>query len=469
MTHDERHDDTSPETPLRDELDLEAWRVDSPPSDFAERVLTRVAQEKRAPARARMRSRFGVWTAVASLGAAAAIAIVWTRGGAPTHGELVARERVEASIGSRARVVLEPGAAVSWNGDDVEQKQGDVFYRVEPGARFRVHTAAGDIEVKGTCFGVRVRDMQKRDLKSGAVGAAVTALAFVGVYEGRVAVSHAGQRVEIGAGESARTGSGNLTKASLGDGDRAFEANAAAASESDPLANANRNLVDQVSDYRRRLDTLAEQKTQLEAKLASSEKQLEAARANGTAPREKNEFDLDPNEWKSLAETATIKARTPCVRETSWEPTPETLNKLGLAPADGAILKNAYAHSNERVWNALRPICAAALGSAEVAARLGANTCQHLVLDLERRKDGPAVEEAMAFVGEVRAGIRPMPEPNAPIHPVAKMFLAVTGESKAFEAELAQSLGPEEAHRVTFAEDMCMSQSTWSGRRRDKK
>lgn len=463
MTNDERQEE-SPDAPLGESFDLDVWRADAPPAGFAESVLLRVVAEKRA----RVRRRVGVIAAIASLSAAAALAIVWSRGAVPLHGEAIASDRTEISIGERARVVLEPGAMIKWNGDDVEQPRGDVFYRVEPGARFRVHTPAGDVEVKGTCFGVRVRDMQKRDFKAGAIGAAATALAFIGVYEGRVAVSHAGQRVELGAGESTQTGTGALTKATLSAGQHDFDAKLAETSQ--PLEAANQSLVAQVGDYRRRLDALAEQKASLEAKLQTSEKQLEAARANGTAPLAKHEFDLEPSDWKALAAEGTVKARIPCFRKSGWEPSPDSLNKLGLAPSDAAPIKNAYTHSNDRVWSVIKPLCIAAIGNPEVVDRLGPNTCQHLLLDIERSKDNEATDRAMAFVGEVRAGERPMPGPNEPIHPVTKMFLAVTGEAKAFESELAQSFGPEEAHRLTYAEDMCMGHSTWgSGLRKGKK
>ena len=103
--------------------------------------------------------------------------------------------------------MLEPGAHVKWNGDAIDQSGGDVFWRVEPGARFVVHTPAADVTVKGTCFRVKVNDeeddMNGRDVKVGAVGAVLAATAFVGVYEGKVAVSHAGQSVDLVAGQSA--------------------------------------------------------------------------------------------------------------------------------------------------------------------------------------------------------------------------------------------------------------------------
>src|SRR4029077_935812 len=123
--------------------------------------------------------RWGTAAGVAGVLALAAAFAVKVTTMPDAHGSAIAKDRLEVSIGSRARAVLEPGAQVKWDGDDVVQAHGDVFYRVEPGARFRVHTPAGDVEVKGTCFAVKIRgeapgttegvDMNKRDAKSGVV------------------------------------------------------------------------------------------------------------------------------------------------------------------------------------------------------------------------------------------------------------------------------------------------------------
>lgn len=438
-------------------LDLDAWEPQAPPADFAERVLREVRVEPK------RRRRWPIAAgAVATLSIAAAVAFAIGR--PPAHGDAIAADRTEVPIGSRARAVLEPGAHVAWDGDDVTQSSGDVFYRVEPGARFRVHTPAGDVEVEGTCFSVKVRAMQKRDVKSAAIGAALSALAFVAVYEGKVAVSHAGQKAELAAGDGAETGPDGVSKSALADGQKAFDAKVAAGESGDALEAANGNLVAQVGEYRKRLEAIAQQKTELEKKLETTERQLEAAREGGTAPKAKHDFDLGPDEWKELAKDGTIKSRTPCQRKPDWQPAAEQLQKLGLAPHDAPVLKDAYKHSNERLWSAIKPICAQAIGSAEVAEKLGVDTCQHLVLDIEDKRDSDAVGEAMRQVGEIRAGMRPMPRPNEPMHPVARMFLAVTGESQLFENELAQSFGPEEAHRITFSDQMCMGRSTWGGR-----
>lgn len=439
-------------------LDLSAWEPQLPPSDFAERVLAEVNPPKAAPKRR-------PWAKIAGAtigGLAVAAAIALGVGRVPSTGDAIAKERIEVSIGSRARAVLEPGAHVTWNGDEVTQPNGDVFYRVEPGAKFRVHTPAGDVEVKGTCFTVKVVEMQKRDMKSGAVGAALSALAFVAVYEGKVAVSHAGQRADLGAGESAQIGADGLAKSATSDGEKAFDAKVAAAqAESDPTAAANQNLVSQVSEYKQRLEAIAAQKTELEKKLATTEKQLEAAREGGTVGPAKHDFDLDADDWKELAKKGTVKARIPCFREEQWNPSPETIDKLGLDQEDLAALKGAYKYSTDKMWARIKPLCTQAVGSAEAAEKLGPSTCQFLILDIEEGKSGGAAKLAMKMVGEVRGGIRPAPGANEAVNPVYSMFMAVTEGIHDFESQLAKSVGPEEAHRLAYADGLCMGGSQW--------
>lgn len=42
-------------------------------------------------------------------------------------------------------------------------------------------------------------------------------------------------------------------------------------------------------------------------------------------------------------------------------------------------------------------------------------------------------------------------------------FYALTGEMANFEADLAKNLGPEEAHRIAFSQDLCAGRSTFGG------
>ena len=460
-------------------MELDAWEPQLPSSDFAERVLGQVRAEN-ANANASTSTsttskarRYGAAAGVVGILAIAAALAVRVTGLPDSHGEAIAKDRVEVSIGSRARAVLEPGAQVKWDGDDVVQAHGDVFYRVEPGARFRVHTPAGDVEVKGTCFAVKIRGeaatskiedkaMDKRDVKSGVIGAALSALAFVAVYEGKVAVSHASERVDLGAGETAQVGGDGVHRSgTLSDGEKAFDAKAAAGEE--PLAKANENLVSQVGEYRRRLEAITAQKVELEQSLKNTEQKLASKTADGAAPTSRPEFDLGADEWKELAKEGTIKYAMPCKRPGGWTPAPEQLQKLALAPQDGPVLQSAYARSNQRLWTTIKPLCAQAVGSAEIAEKIGVDTCIHLVLDLTNGKDKEAAGEAMRQVGETRAGLRSAPGASEQASPVTKMFLALTGEMKLFESDLASSLGPEEAHRVAFADGMCMGHHTFGG------
>lgn len=467
-------------------LDLDAWEPQEPPRDFAERVLARVRDEEKpeaartttdavpasvvTPQRARAR-RWGLGAGVAGALALAAALALKIGVGAPAHGEAIAKDRIEVAVGDRAKAVLEPGAEIKWNGDDVVQAHGDVFYRVEPGARFRVHTPAGDVEVKGTCFAVKVRgeskdeavDMEKRDVKSGVIGAALSALAFVAVYEGKVAVSHASGRQDLGAGESAQVGAGGVTKsATLGDGQKVFDAKVEEQASASTADDANKNLVAQVGEYRQRLEMIAAQKAELEQKLKKSEEKL-ASTGDGAAPRNRSEYDLDSNDWAELAKSGQIKYRMPCLRTDGWDFPADRLNKLGLAPQDGATLKDAYTRSYQRVWKEIRPLCIKALEAPpEIVDKIGPDSCVHLIYDLELKKNTEATQEAHTQVAEVRAGLRPEP-PADKQHVVMKMMLLLTGSNGNFEADLAKSFGPEEAHRLAYSDDMCNSNSRWGG------
>ena len=159
-----------------------------------------------------------------------------------------------------------------------------------------------------------------------------------------------------------------------------------------------------------------------------------------------------------------MKYRLPCLQATRWEFSPTKINELGLAPQDGAVVKDAYQRSYDRIWKELRPMCAAAIGaSVEIIDKIGADSCPHLIYDAAARADREAASEAHTQVAEIRAGQRPEPGASEKVNPVMKLFLVLTGANKAFEADLARSLGPEEAHRLAMSDDMCSSNSRWGG------
>jgi hypothetical protein len=456
-------------------LDLDAWQPEEPPRGFVERVMSEVMSERASAANAapvEVKKRHLPSARRAGIGAgalaiAAGVALWLRSSGPPSVGEATAAERTQVAVGARASAVLEPGAHVKWSGDDVTQDHGDVFYRVEPGAKFNVHTPAGDVTVHGTCFRVKVRegaDMNGRDVKAGVAGAVTTALAFVAVYEGKVSVSRAGQSVALGPGESAQSdGAGVRSTGDVAKAEKDFDSKTK--SEEEALGVANKNLVDQVREYQQRLTTIEEQKKSLERRLATAQDQLAAAQADGSVKAKRFEFDLSQDDWAELAKTGTIKYRIPCLRPKGWFPSESQLLENGLGPQDGPAITEAYKRSYQRVWSMLRPLCAQALGSSsEVADKVPPETCIHLVQDISRSNDREAANEGMRQAAEIRAGQRPMPsQAELDKNPTLKMFLALTAEPKAFEQDLAQTFGPEEAHRLAYGDGLCMGSSTFGG------
>ena len=449
----------------------EAWNLadgDAPRPEVRRRALAAAlgALAEPAPAKsAAPRLRRWVLPAASAVAVAASVTVFVGRGGGgPARGEITADARVDVSVGARARVALEPGTQIAWSSpEDVSQSSGSAFYRVEPGAPFHVHTPAGDVTVLGTCFRVKVRsatgetNMNVRDLKAGLVGATSAVVAFVGVYEGKVSASHAGQTVELTSGEAAdlRSGSGPRKEADGSGAERAFDARATIPGADQALSSANQNLVRQVGEYRTRLEGIAAEKADLEDKLKKTEQELAAS---GSRPPSKKDFDPSPEEWGELAKTGSVKYTTPCfgTRSKPWSPSDADLDRAGLAPSDRRAVETAYAHATEQMSATIMPLCAAVVGSAEAAAKLGLEACRQAVLDAEDARDPRAAFRARQLVGEIRAGARPMPSPNDPLNPVAKVYLALTGSTKALEAELAQSFGPAEAHRLVGADGMCI-------------
>jgi ferric-dicitrate binding protein FerR (iron transport regulator) len=439
----------------------EAWDVEEPTAGFAERVVQRALEK---PVR-----RFpGSMLAVVALAAAAAV-LVFGLSRTPSTGEVAADTRREVAIGERATAVLEAGSRLKWRGDRVVQERGDVFYRVERGGTFAVETPAGVVEVLGTCFRVRVRPSletkgdenvnRKKEVALAAGSAAMAALAVVTVYEGKVRLSHAKGNVELAAGEAGALDADGARRA---DGEELSSAEQALGQGGSSLAKANDELAKDIAELNRKIKHTEKAKEKLEGDLLVAQTEL-AKRTDAGAPRGRHDFDLDAEDWKTLAAEGTIKFRVPCLRSTPWKPDGDVLDKLGLSPDDAATLSDAYKRSNDRVWGVIKPLCEKAIGNPAVVDSLGPDTCTHVVVDMARKKDGDAATEAMRRVAEIRAGLRPEPAPGAPQSPVFDTFWALTGEMSRFEADLGQSFGPEEAKRLAYADGMCVGHSTFGG------
>jgi hypothetical protein len=443
-----------------DHRDLESWEAQEPPRGFADAVVAAARREQAAgssaaPPKPRPRASRVFAGLLVAAAMAAVVAFGAHRHGLNAHGAVTADARQEVHVGSRALAVLERGAHVSWDGDTVDQSGGDVFWRVEPGARFVVHTPAADVTVKGTCFRVKLMDeegeMNARDARSGAVGAALAAVAFVGVYEGKVAVSHAGQSVDLVAGQSAEASAQGVRRVA-GAGEEVAPVQPAAASASDgeqAAMAANASLADSVREYRRKLEAIESQKTKLEKQLAEAQQKL----ADGGRP--KSEYDLSPDDLKALAKDGDVKMRTPCPGpQGDYSVSASTLQNLGLAPQDGPILQAAYQASHARTWGVIEPLCSQALGGADVS-RVGQQACVSILMNVASQQSPGGYDEDVRQVAEILAGERPPPAPGAQVDPLMTAYLALARETTNIQNELAASMGPDDAKRAVFAEQGC--------------
>lgn len=194
------------------------------------------------------------------------------------------------------------------------------------------------------------------------------------------------------------------------------------------------------------------------ARITGLEEEVEAERAPRPA-RTRHEYDLTPEDWKQMAAQGQMKYRVPCTG-TGSVPADGNLAQLGLAPDDYPIVREALASSVSRQREALLPICAAALdGQPEVARSLNVDSCLTIIFSTASRR-GESPKQSAHNVAAFMAGDAPRPENESAL--TERAFLALAGESKRVEDDLAAAFGPEEAHRITFSDALCFGRSSFS-------
>lgn len=220
------------------------------------------------------------------------------------------------------------------------------------------------------------------------------------------------------------------------------------------LAEANARLVAQIAECDRRLVELGQPpvpSAQVDAEAPSADEPR--GRRDRDGGRRGPRGEPTKEDWERMAESATLRVRMPCVRDTPWKPSEATLDRLGLSPDDGETIRAAYAESNKRMLAEVRPLCGKVLGSPDVLDKVGADTCIDAILNAGRRQSPEAAKSAIVTTAEVNAGKR-APEKD-PSDPMTRLLAAMTHETQAFEADLAKKLGPEEAKRLAWAPEMC--------------
>lgn len=447
-----------------DRKELEArWAVDEPTPGFADRTVALLAAPRPAESAQRRRvhqrlpwRRVMVGLALAATATAGALTWLELRR-EPLSGGLLSKERTTVALGDHALAVLEPATRLDWVGERVTQQSGAVFYRVDKGGGiFRVTTPAGDVEVLGTCFRVSVGSdrasedrMKSRELAAAGGGAVLAAVVVVTVYEGKVRLVRENQSVVLEAGQSGRLdahGAQPIEEGAPGAAEHALLPHRGGTAAADTRTPATRSDVPPGS--LRKLEDLEREKQDLQAQLRVLEEEL----SRQAPARSRSEWDLDQNDWKELAAAGHVKFMLPCLMPggEAWKgPPPAERDKLGLSAEDGQTIADAYRRSNERMWAVLRPLCLDAVGNEEVVNALGGPGCVQAIGKKARSTDADAARAARQLVADVRAGLRPEPK-EKPQHPVFESLMAVTGEMQRFEADLAESFGPEEAKRLAW-------------------
>jgi hypothetical protein len=225
-------------------------------------------------------------------------------------------------------------------------------------------------------------------------------------------------------------------------------------SDSD-LAKANANLTNALHECDRRLTELGERPVGIPTTVASAPAPENSGR--GGRGRERRErAPMTKEDWEKMAENGIVPVRVPCIRDKPWSPSERVVDRLGLAPSDTDALKTAYESSNKRMNDQIRPLCAQVLGSPEAADKVGASQCIDVINNSARKSNADQTKQALSRVAEVQAGKREPPKAGASdTPPVEQLALLLTKESKTFEDELAQKLGPEEAKRLANAPELC--------------
>ncbi|MCB9547911.1 MAG: hypothetical protein H6706_18995 [Myxococcales bacterium] len=217
--------------PLEDAL--AGWAAPPAPTGFADRVLAAAPAPPASPRR---------WWPALALAAALLVGLgVVALRGRTAAGELApAAQRTTVTLAARGVAVAEAGAALTWRVEaasaHIEQRQGEVFYRVEGDGPFEVVTPAGSVRAEGSCFSIKISGLSEESamgtgMKGALVGAVLAAVAVVTVYEGRVALATDRGQIALEAGGRGRATPGAVPEALP-------EARAAAAPADGPAAEA---------------------------------------------------------------------------------------------------------------------------------------------------------------------------------------------------------------------------------------
>jgi hypothetical protein len=292
--------------------------------------------------------------------------------------------------------------------------------------------------------------MKGRDLALFAGGVLSTATA-IGLYQASdyLTRSARAQENDVGRGGSPNslgsTSAPHPAPALTGSSARAPQAEGA--DQAGAERTLERELQRQLDQVNGTLQSVQRERRSLESQLRGLKSQLVTHQKESS----RDEFDLDQNDWKALAAEGRIKYRIPCMLppDGAFKMSEAELDDLGLSQQEADVVTEAHRRSNARIWETIRPLCLELVGVPEVVDLLSVSNCVRLVERSAMKSDAVAASQARQQVAEVHAGMRSEPDPGLAQHPVFEANMALTREAHSFEADLAESFGPDEAKRIS--------------------
>lgn len=422
---------------------LDAWPAMTPPADFVGRVMAareRELADDAPPAPVRRRSRTLLVGFGAAVGAAAIALLVATRGAGSqaSNGTLAVDARTTAQLGERATVVAEPTADLNWHisasGDaDVTQTTGDVFYRVERGGAFVVHTPAGDVTVTGTCFRIEVPVTKTQQLlASGALGAALATAVVVTVYEGRVVAETRGNKAEIVAGSRAQ-----ITRDGV-----------VVASSDAPSATGSASLTARAKD-----DELIHLRTKVAALETELAEHKGSAAPTGRVRKGHHEDEPDdghlwhdpsPERLQEFAKQCRIRYDDPSIDH--WGPQSQAdVNERGVAPSELGAYNDAMSDLAKQWKELVKALYIEATNDTAGAETLSIEAMKNEIMEKAAPEE---MQQILQKISRERAGLQPAPASMAGLSPLERLVRGMSALGDQAEAGLAKRVGASRAHEI---------------------
>jgi len=412
---------------------MEAWAPLAPPVDFADRVVA--ARGATARQRSSSRRRATLIGGIVVAGAAAVAVLALRSPHRAASGTVSAAQRTTTALGTRGIAVAEPATELAWRVDDggaaeITQRTGNVFYRVERGGPFVVHTPSGDIRVTGTCFRVEVQPMtpNQKLLIAGLSGAAIASTVLVSVYEGHVIAETASARTELAAG----------SQATLRRGDPSIVAGAALPAAIDDTHATRDQLVARARVQQAELNRLRARVTQLE-------KVPGAPDGEARDVPEPGRLWHDPSPEKLAEWVATCHVRSDEPALDRFTPLTEPNPQRGITASELDDYNAAITEVQKQWKDLTRSLYIEITGDTVGADTLSSEAMRREIEDKSPRGESGAIRQR---ISQERAGLVPPPEDLSKASTLERFIRAHLQLGDQSEAALAKRLGAERAHAI---------------------